>query len=453
MQSGLKIFIVEDDPWYGEFLEYHIRLNPAHEVYRFDNATDCIHQLHAEPDVITLDYRLPDMNGEEAVKEILKYRPDQKIIIISGQEDINTAVLLLKNGAYDYIVKDDNTRERLWKVFNNLADNKALELENEELRRKLSQSTHPYREIIGESTQIQNVRELISKAAHSRINVILTGETGTGKELVARAIHYQSDRSEHPFVALNLAALTPETAERELFGIEKGINLDLPQGLRGKIEEANGGTLYISDLTKLSYHLQSNLLRVLQEKKLTRIGGNLSIPIDVRVIISSLTDLGEEVAKGNLREDLYYRLLGLSIHLPALRDRGGDLLFLARHFLEKMAEETGLPPKILSPEAELKLKRYSFPGNVRELKAMIELASVVSNSDIITDKDIIIHKVEKSNSGFLAEEKTLEEYNRMIIHHFLDKYNQKVLVVADKLEISKSTIYNMLKSQRNTKNK
>jgi DNA-binding NtrC family response regulator len=161
--------------------------------------------------------------------------------------------------------------------------------------------------------------------------------------------------------------------------------------------------------------------------------------------------LGEEVAKESLREDLYYRLLGLSIYLPPLRDRGIDLMELARYFLNNYVTENGLTSKTLSPEAELKLKRYTFPGNVRELKAMIELAAVVSNGPVIADRDIIIHKVEKNNNGFLAEEKTLEEYNRIIIHHFLDKYNQKVLLVAERLGISKSTIYNLLKSQRNRK--
>jgi two-component system, NtrC family, response regulator AtoC len=451
MQSGLKIFIVEDDPWYGEFLEYHIRLNPSHEVHRFDNATDCIRQLGLKPDVITLDYRLPDMNGEEAVKEILTYQQDLKIIIISGQEDIGTAVQLLKNGAYDYITKDDDTRDRLWKVFNNIAASRALEIENEELKKKLSLTLHPIRDLVGDSQSMSQVRALVDKAANSRINVIVTGETGTGKELVARSIHYRSDRADKPFVTVNLSSLPEDIAERELFGVEKGTYADEPAGIRGKIEEANGGTLYINDLTRLSYNLQSKLLRVLQERTLTRKGGTLGIPIDVRVVISSLVDLGEEVAKESLREDLYYRLLGLSIYLPPLRDRGIDLMELARYFLNNYVTENGLPSKTLSPEAELKLKRYTFPGNVRELKAMIELAAVVSNGPVIADRDIIIHKVEKNNNGFLAEEKTLEEYNRIIIHHFLDKYNQKVLLVAERLGISKSTIYNLLKSQRNRK--
>jgi two-component system, NtrC family, response regulator AtoC len=450
MESPFKVFVVEDDIWYANFLAQHIQnRHPDFEVLRFENAADCLENVERlRPDIITLDFRLPDMDGWEASRKILEAIPGQKIVVISGQEDIKTAIGLLKEGIYDYIVKDDDTKDRLFKIIDNALENRRLTRENERLKKQLSDSFNPIGSIIGSSSEMVEIRSLIERASQSNINVCITGETGTGKEMAARSIHFNGNQSDGQFIPVNLSLLSNEKGEIELFGCEKGVSPEYPNGRIGKFEEANGGTLFLDEVTSLSFSYQVKLLRILQDKEIQRVGASHSIPLNVRFIFSSNKNLGEEVGKGNLREDLYYRMLGLSIELPPLRDRGNDVLLLAEHFLHDYCRKNGMQVKFFSPDAEFKIKRYDFPGNVRELKAMVELAAVVSTKDLIDDRDIIIHKVERNTEGFLSVERSLETYNRLIIHHFLDKYNQKVLLVADKLSISKSTIYNMLKAER-----
>ncbi len=449
VQGGLTIFIVEDDPWYGEFLEYYLGMSPANSITKFQSAGECLDYLHLNPDLITLDYRLPDMPGSLALEKILAYNPDQKVIIISGQEDIKTAVTLLKEGAYDYIVKDDDTKERLWKVVNNISKATALEKENRDLRKQLGEQLNPSQSLVGQGAAMQEVANLVQKAADTQIHVTITGETGTGKELVSRAIHYRSPRKAQPFVQVNITGVPEKDMEETLFGSEKqGPDPKSPVSRPGLLEQAQGGTLLLDEICDLPLGVQGRLLQAIQNKTLTRVGGTKPIPIDLRFLFSTTKNLEQLVKEGAFREDLYYSMLGLIIALPALRDRIGDLPSLTGFFLKQYATQNNRGVKTLSEEAMVKLKKYSFPGNVRELKAMIELACVVSNSEIISDKDIIIHKVQKNQTGFLQEEKRLEEYTRDIINFYLDKYDQKVLLVADKLGISKSTIYNMLKNDR-----
>lgn len=449
VHGGLTIFIVEDDPWYGEFLEYYLGMSPANSITKFQSAGECLDNLHLNPDLITLDYRLPDMPGSLALEKILAYNHEQKVIIISGQEDIKTAVTLLKEGAYDYIVKDDDTKERLWKVVNNISKATALEKENLDLRKQLGEQLNPSNSWVGQGATMQKIAGLVQKAADTQIHITITGETGSGKEMVARAIHYRSDRNAQPFIQVNIAGIPETEIEEALFGSEKqGPDSKSPVSRPGLLEQAQGGTFLLDEVCDLPLAIQGRLLQAIQNKVITRVGGTKPIPLDLRFLFSTTKNLEELVKTGAYREDLYYSMLGLVISLPALRERMEDLPDLAKFFLNQYAKQNNRPVKTLSEEAMAKLKKYSFPGNVRELKAMIELACVVSNSEIISDRDIIIHKVQKNQTGFLQEEKRLEDYNRDIIHFYLNKYDQKVLVVADKLGISKSTIYNMLKNDR-----
>ncbi len=449
VHGGLTIFIVEDDPWYGEFLEYYLGISPANSITKFQSAGECLDNLHLNPDLITLDYRLPDMPGSLALEKILAYNQEQKVIIISGQEDIKTAVTLLKEGAYDYIVKDDDTKERLWKVINNISKATALEKENLDLRKQLGEQLNPSNSWVGQGATMQKIAGLVQKAADTQIHITITGETGSGKEMVARAIHYRSARNAQPFVQVNIAGIPETEIEEVLFGSEKqGPDSKSPVSRPGLLEQTQGGTFLLDEVCDLPLAIQGRLLQAIQNKVITRVGGTKPIPLDLRFLFSTTKNLEELVKTGAYREDLYYSMLGLEISLPALRERMEDLPDLAKFFLNQYANQNNRPVKTLSEEAMAKLKKYSFPGNVRELKAMIELACVVSNSEVIADRDIIIHKVQKNQTGFLQEEKRLEDYNRDIIHFYLNKYDQKVLVVADKLGISKSTIYNMLKNDR-----
>jgi DNA-binding NtrC family response regulator len=292
---------------------------------------------------------------------------------------------------------------------------------------------------------MQKVFDLMARAIKTNITVSITGETGTGKELVAKAIHYNSDRAKKPFVAVNVSAIPNELIESELFGYEKGAFTGADTRKIGKFEQASDGTLFLDEIAEMDLAMQAKILRVIQEKELTRIGGNKIIKINPRIIIATHRNLQEEVTKGNFREDLYYRILGLPIKLPPLRERGNDVLVLAKYFVDTFTEENKLDPKVISPEAQNKLLSYSFPGNVRELKAVMELACVMADAKIIEPSHINFNSV-NALSGFLLEETTLAEYNKKIIRYFLDKYNNNISKVAEKLDIGKSTIYRMLKN-------
>ncbi len=441
----LKIFILEDDLWYGTMLEHYLSLNPDYQVMRFETEKDFYQHLHENPDVVSLDYSLTEGDGSKVLKRIKDFNPDIEVIMISGQEDISTAVELLKSGAFDYIVKNDDTKDRLWNVLIHLQEIKGLKKEVETLKNELKKSFDFSKVIIGQSEAIKKVFALIEKASKTNITVSISGETGTGKEMVAKAIHYNSPRHKFPFVAINVSAIPHELLESELFGHEKGAFTGANDKRIGKFEEANKGTIFLDEIGEMDIHLQAKLLRVIQEREVTRIGGNTIIPIDVRIIVATHRNLLAEVANKNFREDLYYRLLGLPIELPPLRDRDNDILILAKHFIQGFCSENRIPLKTLSNAAMQKLKLYNYPGNVRELKSLMELASVMSDDDII-EADNINLETNGNFGSLLNKETTLREYEIQIIQHFLSKYDQDVLAVAKKLDIGKSTIYRMLQS-------
>ena len=384
------------------------------------------------------------MPGEQVLSEIHKYNSSIQVIIISAQEKIGTAVELLKMGAYDYIIKDEETKERLLNTVNNARKNLSLVKEIDHLKQEISEKYEFDNSIVGNSSALKKVFSLLEKAVKTNITVSVTGETGTGKELVAKAIHYNSPKKKKPFVAVNITAIPKELMESELFGHEKGAFTGAATRRIGKFEEAEGGTIFLDEIGEMDLNLQSKLLRVLQERELTRVGGNEVIKLDIRLIVATHRDLTEEVKNGNFREDLYYRLLGLPIQLPPLRDRDKDIILLAKYFLKTFAEENNLSELTLSANAQEKLMSYPFPGNVRELKSIIELSAVMANGSEVLDEDISFNSVSKE-TNFLFEEMSLRSYTFKIIRYYLDKYDGNVLKVAEKLDIGKSTIYRHLK--------
>ncbi len=442
--NGIKIFVVEDDSFYGKSLHHHLSLNPEHEVETFTTGKDVLDNLYRKPSIITLDYSLPDISGKEVLSKIKEFDQDIPVIIISGQEDVSTAVDLLKHGAYEYIVKDNDTKDRLWNTIVNIKEKIQLKNELSILRDEVN-TKYEFSNIKGNSQILKKIFGLIDKAANTNITVSITGETGTGKELVAKAIHYNSARKKKPLITVNVAAIPKELIESELFGHEKGAFTGAVAKRIGKFEEANGGTILLDEIGEMDLHMQTKLLRVLQEKEISRIGGNEVIKINVRVIVATHKKLAEEVKKGNFREDLYYRLLGLPIELPPLRDRGNDILVLAKYFADEFAKENGMKDVSFTAEAQDKLLNYSYPGNVRELKAIVELAIVMAGNTKIDAEDIAFNST-NSMTDFLFSETTLKEYNRKIMKHFLEKYDNNVLLVAKKLDIGKSTIYRMIKN-------
>lgn len=444
--SSNKIFIIEDDPMYGRVLSYHLSQNKENQVELFTCGKECIANMYKKPDIITLDYSLPDMLGLEVLQKIQESAPDIPVIIISGQNDISTAVELLKAGAYDYIEKNDDTKSRLWNTVKNAQEHLSLKREVQTLRDEVVQKYEFSNIIKGNSPAIKRIFKLLDKAVRTNITISITGETGTGKEVVAKAIHFNSDRRKKPFVVVNVSAIPEELIESEMFGHEKGSFTGANARRIGKFEEADGGTLFLDEIGEMSINMQSKLLRVLQEKELTRVGGSGVIKINSRIIIATHRNLQEEVKNGNFREDLYYRLLGLPIELPPLRDRGNDRIVLALYFIEQFAKENNLEPFSISSEAQEKVMNYPFPGNVRELKAIIELAAVMANDGVIEAEDITFHSNSSSYVDIMDTECTLQEFNSRIIRSYLDKYEDNIVEVAKKLDIGKSTIYRMKKN-------
>ncbi len=443
----LKIFIVEDSEWYNKLLVYTLSLNPDFEVKSFFNGKDFLNSLNEAPDIVTLDYRLPDISGLEVLKSIRQENADIQVILISEQDDIDTAVTLLKLGAYDYITKSDDIKEKLFNTVRNIQTGIGLKQEISTLRKEIQKKYSFRQEILGESDAIKAVYELIDKAINTNITVVVSGETGTGKELVAKAIHYNSKRKNKPFVAVNISAIPSELIESELFGHEKGAFTGASFRRIGRFEEANGGTIFLDEIGEMELHLQSKLLRVLQEKEFERIGSNKSIKTDCRVIVASNKNLKEEVRKGRFREDLYYRLLGLPVELPPLRDRRSDILVLANHFIRSFCGENSLPLRRLSEQAQKKLLDYSFPGNIRELKSLVELAVTLSSGEEIRTTDLFIDRGDPLSETDRSD-LTLREYEVKIIKSTLLRNNNDIKITAGKLGIGVSTIYRILKEDR-----
>lgn len=442
----MKIFVVEDDKFYNKLIEHHLKLNPDFEVETFFNGQDVINRLNENPDVISLDFSLPDMTGHDVLASVKRYNPSIEVVVISGQDDISTAVKLLKEGAWDYITKDENIKERLLNTIHKIRERESLKTEVSQLKSQIHDKYDFSSAIIGESKAIKKVFALIEKAIQvQNMTVSIRGDTGTGKEMVARTIHYNSIRKNNPFVAVNMGAIPRELVESELFGHEKGAFTGAYSRAIGKFEEAQGGTIFFDEVAELNIDLQVKLLRAIQEREIIRVGGNKTVKIDTRIITATNKDLQEEVKKGNFREDLYYRLLGLPIILPPLSERDNDILLLARHFLKDFCKENNLPKMEFSAEARNKLISYQYPGNVRELKAIVELGAVMANGEIIEDEQIMFTP---TNTGLdlFSREMTLREYESRIIRHYLDKNNNNVVLVAKKLDIGKSKIYNMIKT-------
>jgi len=446
--KAFKIFVVEDDEWYRRLLVHNLSLNPDYEIHAFETGKECLSKLEEKPDVITLDYRLPDMKGLDVLKQIKSVNEEVEVILISEQDDISIVVELLKEGAYDYIVKSRDIKERLLNTVHNIRHRDKLKKEISSLRKEVKKKYSYQNTIIGNSPAAQQIFELIDKATRTNITVTITGETGTGKELVAKAIHYNSNRAKMPFVAVNVAAIPKDLIESELFGHEKGSFTGANYRRIGKFEEANGGTLFLDEMAEMDISLQAKLLRALQEREIIRIGSNTPVKTDCRIIIATNKNLLEEVKAGNFRQDLYYRLYGLPLELPPLRERGNDIIILAKHFTQQFCTENGMPEKRLSADASSKLLAYGFPGNIRELKSIMELAVTLCDRDDITAEHIVFGGADDAISNIASQEMTLREYDIQIVKTFLKKYENNTKLVAEKLDIGVATIYRMLKEDK-----
>ncbi len=441
--SKYHIALIEDDDWFSETIKYYLELNEENKVHLFISAEEFF-QSHQKFDAVCADYQLPGMFGDELVKNVQKKNPNLPVIMVSGQENMQTTVDLLKLGVKDYIIKTEHAKDLIWKAIEELKERDSLQKQIVTLEKKLAEKTSTESiEMIGNHESIQNVKNLIQKAAQSLINVSITGETGTGKEVVAQNIHNLSERKNNAFVAVNMGAIPSEMVESELFGYEKGAFTGAIKKTKGKFELANGGTLFLDEIAELDLNLQSKILRALQEKEITPLGSEKPKKLNIRLIVASHKDIAKEVEEGNFREDLFYRIIGLPIHLPPLRERGNDLFLLADHFLKSILSKNQKETKSLSKKAKEKLMNHGFPGNIRELKAIIELAAVLSETEKIEAEDVKFNAINKKND-FYEEGLSLKDWNEKIIFHTLEKTNHNVLKTAKLLDIGKSTVYNLI---------
>lgn len=445
-KEHFRIFVVEDDDWYNRFLVHHLSMNPEFEVKGFKSGMELLKNLHESPDMITLDFRLPDIKGNDLLRKIRQQDDSIEVIVISGQEDIQTAVDLLQEGAFDYLVKSDNLQARLHIAIQKIRQNTGLRNRIRVLEKEVEAKYGFEKAIIGNSPPMARVIELMHKAAESNITVTITGETGTGKEIIARAIHYNSARKNKPFIAVNMSAIPGELFESEFFGHEKGAFTGAVARRKGKFEDAEGGTIFLDEITDTDHTFQPKLLRALQEREVIRVGSNDPVGFDCRLIVASNRNLQQEVKKGNIRQDLFYRIFGLPIELPPLRERGKDILLLSVYFIENFCRENNIPLKELSADAIDRLMHYPWPGNVRELKAVIELAIIMSSGPSLKASDIIFSQADAVNE-FIVEEMTIKQYNKRILDFYLKKYERNIPLISRKLAISPATIYRMLKDQ------
>jgi DNA-binding NtrC family response regulator len=384
----IKIFVVDDDQFIGNLYKTSLGKIEGAEVTHFTSPNDCLENIQQNPDIVTIDYLMPEMNGIELMTRIKNYNENIQCIILSGQEEINVVIDTYQKGANDYIIKNENAMANLDNAVRKACKNVELRKEVDKLQEQVI-DRNKYSNIMGNSGAVLKVLKMIQKVEKNNIMVLVTGQSGTGKELVAKAIHYHSPRARKPFVTVNLGAIPNDLIESELFGHEKGAFTDARERRIGKFEEANNGTIFLDEIGEMDLLMQTKLLRVLQEKEVTRIGSNKAIKLDVRVIAATNRVLAEEVKKGRFREDLYYRLQGFFIHLPPLYERGDDVILLSKNFLHDFCKENRLPDIALTKQAAKFLQDYKWPGNVRELKAVIERAALLCENNEIKAEDIV----------------------------------------------------------------
>ncbi|HQX45088.1 MAG: sigma-54-dependent Fis family transcriptional regulator [Saprospiraceae bacterium] len=414
-----RILIVDDEQSIRRVLRDILEL----EKYQVDEAVDgldCLVKLkQSEYDAIILDIKMPKMDGMEALDKIQQLAADTPIVMISGHATIDTAVEAVKRGAYDFISKPPDLN-RLLITLRNAIDKSSLISEKKILQKKVSK--FKTQEIVGESRSIMKVRDTIELVAPTDARVLITGQNGTGKELVARWIHEKSNRSKGNIVEVNCAAIPSELIESELFGHEKGSFTSAIKQRLGKFELANGGTLFLDEIGDMSLSAQAKVLRALQESKITRVGGDKEISVDVRVIAATNKDLREEIARGKFREDLYHRLAVIIIEVPSLNERVEDIPILTEHFMEHICHEYGMPPKRIEDSAIEELQKYNWTGNIRELRNVVERLIILSKQKISRKEvlDFVIPASQRHNKfkELFEQFDTVQELNDFIRKEF-----------------------------------
>jgi two-component system, NtrC family, nitrogen regulation response regulator NtrX len=440
-----KILVVDDEINIVKTLSAILQ-DEGHDAFSSENAKDALAFLSKnEVDLIFLDVWLPDIDGIKVLEKIMSSFSEAAVIMISGHASIDIAVKSTRLGAMDFLEKP-LSMQRVITSLNNALERVMLRKENIRLRKEAAFED----EMIGESESITEVRKIIETAAGTNARVFITGENGTGKELVAKAIHKNSKRSDKPMVKVNCAAIPDELIESELFGHEKGSFTGAVNRRLGKFEVSSGGSIFLDEICDMSASTQAKVLRVLQEQQFERVGGNDPVTVDVRVIAATNIDVKKAIEEGKFREDLYYRLNVIPIHVPALTERKEDIPLLTYYFLNMFSKEHGLGEKEITDEAMNFLVKYNWPGNVRELKNIIERLSIMVQADLI-DKDDIIKYIESydyeddmsSNSSTLKQAR--EEFEKEYIIRTLKKNEKNITSTAKELGIERTNLHRKVK--------
>ncbi len=461
MEDQKKILVIDDDVDTCSLLSRFLTKHGFLVKYAHSGKSALTLLLEDRFHLILCDFRLGDIDGTEMLVEIKKISPDVPVIIITGYSDIKTAVNVIKSGAYDYVAKPLIPDEILHII--------KRALDSSQVKKETESGSKPKRVIKisdngdfipGESPEAKELFRQIDLVAPTNYSVIIYGESGSGKEAVARTIHQRSQRNDKPFVALDCGAISKELAGSELFGHEKGAFTGAAEAKTGHFEMANGGTLFLDEIANLPYDVQAALLRVVQERKVRKLGGNKEISLDVRILVASNEDLMESHHKGKFREDLFHRFNEFSIHVPALRDRKKDIMIFANHFLKAANAELNKTISSFSEDAQSCFMRYQWPGNIRELKNVIKRAALLSDDQMIEAKHLPleISNPEKfisyeSSSGAVKEnppntslKNAAQEAEQEAILKVLKKVNFNKTKAAELLNIDRKTLYNKMKS-------
>jgi DNA-binding NtrC family response regulator len=451
-----RLLIIEDDVTSVKLLTRVLESAGYHVDYTLNGEEALALVQEVDYDLFLIDMILPGIDGLETLRRLKSSSPDTLAVVITAYGSITAAVNALKAGANDFLEKPV-VPEKLLLVISRIFEERRLKREIGILKADL-QERYKFGNIIGKHWRMQRVFELIESLNKSDAPVLITGETGTGKDLVARAIHFGSGRKQGPFVALNCAAVPETLLESELFGHERGAFTGAFRRKEGKLELANGGTLFLDEVGDMSNALQSKLLRTLQDKKIERVGGNATISLDTRVVAATNKELPEEIAAGRFRLDLYYRLNVVPVHLPPLRERQEDIPLLVEHFLRRLCMAGDRPKPKLSPKALASLMNHSWPGNVRELENVLERALVLSRNEVIEEISFGATGLQSGHSGeakfpgfnsdlplALAKDRVIEQLEREYLSTVLEKHKGSVSLTAAQAQVDVRTIRRKMK--------
>ncbi len=438
--GALRILIADDETIVRDSLGAWFRQD-GHQVDVAESGKEALRLASARRyDIAFLDIKMPGMDGLELQTRLTTADPELTVVLMTAYASVETAVKAMKNGAYDYIVKPFDPDD-LSMLVKRAAEHRSLRAENIRLKRSIDTVALP--PLLGASPAMQRVADLVATVSTSDATVLVTGESGTGKEVVARAIHAASPRRYNPMVVVNCGALPEGILESELFGHEAGSFTGARARHKGKFESAEGGTVFLDEIGEVSPKVQVDLLRVLEEKVVTRLGGTAPVPVDFRIISATNRDLLAAVKEGSFREDLYWRLNVVHIHIPPLRERPEDVPVLAAQFLAKFAQSMSRKPMRLTPEALLALAAYPWPGNVRELQNAIERAVVVGRGDAVRAEDLPVRVTEAKASG--AGPGSLAEAERAHVQSVLEASEWNITRAARILDVDRVTLYNKIR--------